>query len=76
MTSVFILFFLTLLTWLYYIDCGGRGGAFLLLVSAKSSVLLFFLLAGLLGDLSLILRSQCFGFLGFGPRLLRSRVFY
>ena len=48
----------------------------MLLVSAKSSVLLLFLLARLLGGLSLMLRSQCFGLLEFGSGLLRSRVSY
>ena len=74
MTLVLILFLL--LTRFCCIDSGGGVGAFLLSVPAKSSVLLLFLLAGFLGGLSLVLRSRCFGLLGFGPGLLRSRVSY
>ena len=48
----------------------------MLSVSAKLSVFLLFLLAGLLGGLSLMLKRRCFGLLGFGLRLLRSRVSY
>ena len=76
MISVFIFFLLTLLTRLYCIDTDSGGRAFLLSVLAKSLVLLLFLLAGLLGSLSLVLRSQCFELLGFGPRPLHFKVFY
>ena len=75
-TSVLSLFLLTLLTRLCCIDSGGRGGAFLMLVLAKLLGLLLFFFVGLLGGLSLILRSQCFGLLGFRPRLLCSKISY
>ena len=73
-TLVLILFFL--LIHLCCVDSGSGGGAFLLSVSATLSVFLLFVLVGLLRGLSLMLRSWCFGLLGFGSRFLRSRVSY
>ena len=73
--AMFLLLLLVGLPGLSCVYSGGRGGAFSTL-SVSASVLLLFLLAGLLGGLSLMLRSRCFVLLGFGPGLLRSRVSY
>ena len=73
-TSVLILFLL--LTYLCCVNSNGAGGAFLLLVLAKLLVFLLLLFTGFLGGLSLMLRSQCFVLLRFGPRLLHSMDSY
>lgn len=72
---VFIFFLLIELFRFYCVHFGDCYRVFL----AISTVLLaffFFLLAGFFEGLSLVLRSQCFGFLGFKPRLFYSRVFH